>query len=108
MIKSASDVMQDAFCCSEVNVCGSIHELADLMNCKGDIRPGKSQVMQRTNKAMIGMNINYGFATCCRESDIWYTRSFAGTAMNHVMLGEEICRILGLSDNEAFGRSLDL
>jgi hypothetical protein len=78
------------------------------MNSKGYIRPGKSQVMQSTNKATIGMNICYGLTTMGRESDMWYTGSFAGTAVNHIMLGEQICSILGLSDSEALCRSLNL
>ncbi len=54
------------------------------------------------------MNICYGLTTLGRESDMWYIGSFAGIAMNHVVLGEQICSILGLSDSEALYRSLNL
>ena len=82
--------------------------MADLMDSKGNIWSGKSKVMQGTNKAAIGMYISKRLTTGGGETHIGNTGGFTRTAVNHIVLCEEISGILRLSNSKACGGPLNL
>ena len=94
MIKSTSKISQNSFSCYKVYVSGGIHELAHLMNNKGEIKACESEIVQSTNQTSIGMNINERGAFSCRETNMRNTRCFARAAVLHIVFVQLISRIL--------------
>jgi hypothetical protein len=85
MIKGTSKISQNSFSCCKVYVSGDIHELAHLMNNKGEIRACESEIVQSTNQTSISMNISEKGAFSCKETNMRNTRCLAKAIMLHIV-----------------------
>jgi len=58
VVNCATEVAEEALQSSEVWLFGIMHVKADLLNRIGDIRPGKSEVLESTSRAPVGSGIS--------------------------------------------------
>ena len=58
IVLSTIKIPQDSLCNNKMDVSRKGHKLKNLMNGKAKVRPSKSGIMKRTNKATIKMRIS--------------------------------------------------
>ena len=84
-----------------------MHMKTDLLDCRGEVRPGEGEVLQGTSKTPVGSRISYGITQISRQLRLSVDRSGAWLAISHPSPLQNVKCILLLVKEQARRASLN-
>ena len=88
MKQGSFDISENSLGSKEMSGGGSCHVLIYLMNSKRNVRPGKGEIVQGTNKASITMRIREQITFMKSETSVGTAWCFCWFGINHLMLNQ--------------------